>query len=490
MSIAAAIAPGQQADGGPASRVLCVDLDGTLLRTDLLWECFLSLLKRSPLSLFLIPYWLLRGRAHLKIQLALRASFDVRTLPYRRDVIQFLEAERIGGCRLVLVSGCEKELALRVAAHLELFDAVFATEGRRNLSGRAKAKFLREQFGDRGFEYIGDSRSDLIVWRSARAAYVAGNARLCRRAAALTEVKRAFPVPKMTWRTWIRAARGQHWFKNVLLFLPAVLAHEVGFRRLLLAGAGFFLFGMCASGLYVLNDLLDLHSDREHPWKQKRPFAAGEVSISRGLLMAATLLLIALSGSFLLDTRFGAVLVLYAVLTFWYSLHLKKIVLLDAFVLSSFYVIRLWAGAVITLTPLSHWFLSFSLFFFLSLAMAKRYSELLHAADLIGRSGSGRGYLERDQDVLMNLGIVSGFSAVVIFTLYVRSPEVLVLYHAPQPLLLLAPLLAYWISRLWLTANRGELNDDPLTLALRDPASYAVAGAALLVIAISMVKPG
>jgi 4-hydroxybenzoate polyprenyltransferase len=247
---------------------------------------------------------------------------------------------------------------------------------------------------------------------------------------------------------------------------------------------------MCASGLYVLNDLLDLHSDRGHPWKRNRPFAAGEISIGEGLLIAFVLVVGSLGEGFLLDVGFGLALAGYAVLTMWYSLHLKKIVLLDAFVLSSFYCIRIFAGALITWVPLSHWFLAFSLFFFLSLAMAKRYSELVHAEGLVERGESGRGYLGRDREVLMGFGIASSFSAIVVFSLYVHSPEVLALYRSPEPLLLLAPIILYWLSRVWLKAHRGELHDDPITLALRDPASRGVAIACLVVIALSMLRIG
>jgi len=294
----------------------------------------------------------------------------------------------------------------------------------------------------------------------------------------------------MSLRTFVSAIRGHHWFKNILVFLPVVLAHHLSLHSFIRTFAGFVLFGMCASGIYVLNDLLDLHSDREHPWKQKRPFAAGEVSVPYGFVISFVLLATALPCAFLLNSRFALVLMGYVALTMWYSLHLKTIVLLDAFILSSFYSIRIWAGALITATPLSQWFLSFSLFFFLSLSMAKRYSELISAKILVESGQSGRGYLSGDRELLMNLGVASGFSAVVVFSLYVNSRDVMVLYRTPEALLLLAPLLAYWISRMWLKAHRGELHDDPITLALRDHGSYAVAAIAAIILIISMVRLG
>ncbi|PYP92088.1 MAG: UbiA family prenyltransferase [Candidatus Angelobacter sp. Gp1-AA117] len=484
-SIAAATSPQPAVQ---TSLTLCVDLDGTLIRTDLLWECLISLLKTQPLSLFLLPVWLLGGRANLKLQLAKRVRLDVANLPYRNEVVEFLRAEKSQGRRLALVSACTTELAGQVARHLGLFDEVFASDQQQNLKGKRKAALLGDRFGLHGFEYLGDSPADLSVWQSANGAYVVGSERLAGKAARLATVKRVFPVKQATFATWVSAVRGHHWFKNSLLFLPLALAHKFDLHNWVMAGVGFILFGLCASGVYVLNDLLDLHSDREHPWKRQRPFAAGDVSIPTGLLMCSVLLLISLPGSFLLNPRFGVVLVFYLVLTMWYSLHLKRLALVDVFVLSGFYSTRIFAGSVITSTLLSQWFLSFSLFFFLSLAMAKRYSELVHASELVERGQSGRGYIGKDRDVLMNLGIASGFSAVVIFSLYVHSPDLAPLYPNPRPLLLIAPIVAFWLSRVWLKANRGELHEDPVTLALRDPLSYVVAVAAVLIFALAMVK--
>ena len=483
-SIAAATSP-EGAVQTPT--VLCVDLDGTLIRTDLLWECLLTLLKTQPLALFLLPVWLLGGRANLKVQLAKRVRLDVASLPYRSEVVEFLHAEKRRGARLVLVSACTRILAEQVARHLGLFDEVFASDEQQNLKGKRKAALLGDRFGLRGFEYLGDAPADLSVWQAASSAYVVGSARLARKAAGLTTVKRVFPVKQATFATWISAVRGHHWFKNSLLFLPLALAHKFDLHNWVMAGLGFVLFGLCASGIYVLNDLLDLHSDREHPWKRQRPFAAGDVSIPTGLLISSVLLLVSLPGSFLLSAKFGIVLVFYVTLTMWYSLHLKQIALVDAFVLSGFYSTRIFAGSVITSTLLSQWFLSFSLFFFLSLAMAKRYSELVHASELVERGQSGRGYIGKDRDVLMNLGIASGFSAVVIFSLYVHSPDLAPLYPNPRPLLLMAPIVAFWLSRVWFKANRGELYEDPVTLALRDPVSYVVAVMAVGVFALAML---
>jgi len=466
--------------------VLCVDLDGTLIQGNVLWECVLALLKTQPGTLILLPLWLIRGRSFLKRQLAARVRFDPARLLYREQVLRLIKKEKAENRRIVLVTAADRALADAVASYLGLFDEVHASDGRLNLKGKTKGSFLAERFADCGFDYMGDSAADLEVWRYARAAYVVGTPARQRQAASVTAVKTAIGTAATSWRTWVDALRGHHWAKNLLLFLPLALSHNLTIAPVLRITCGFVLYGLCASGLYILNDLLDLHSDREHPWKRTRPLAAGDISIPEGVAASFALLGAALGAGFLLDRQFGLALFGYAALTMLYSLYLKKIALLDVFVLSSFYSFRILAGALISSTPLSQWFLAFSLFFFLSLAMAKRYSELLHANDLVVTGNSGRGYQVADREVLLSLGVGSTFSAVVILSLYVHSPEVRVLYSSPEFLFLLCPIVLYWLSRNWLLAHRGELKEDPVTLAIRDRISYGVALAAGMVIAASM----
>jgi 4-hydroxybenzoate polyprenyltransferase len=472
--------------------VLCVDLDGTLIRGNVLWESVLLLLKTRPITLLLLPFWLLSGRVALKRQLAARVHLDPARLPYRQQVLDLIQQEKqTTGRRIALVTAADREVADSIARYLGLFDEVHASDGEVNLKGANKAEFLAQHFAETGFDYVGDSAADIEVWRNARAAYVVGTEARAEQAAAVTTVKGAIFEPRASFRTsfrtWINAIRGHHWAKNLLLFLPLALSHNLALEPILRTFIGFALFGFCASGLYILNDLLDLHSDREHPWKKERPFAAGDLSIPEGLLASFILLFAAVGMGFLLDVQFGLALVGYAILTMVYSLYLKKIALLDVFVLSSFYSFRILAGALISATPLSQWFLAFAMFFFLSLAMAKRYSELLHASDLVTAGNSGRGYRTGDRELLLTLGVGSSFAAVVIFSLYVHSPEVLLLYSSPESLFLLCPIVLYWLSRNWLMAHRGELKEDPVTLAIRDPVSYGAALASAAVIAASMI---
>ena len=475
--------------------VLCVDLDGTLIRGNVLWECVLVLLKSRPITLLLLPFWLLAGRASLKRHLAARTHLNPARLPYREQVLELIQQEKATGRRVALVTAADRELAEAIASYLGLFDEVHASDGKLNLKGANKAAFLAQHFIQTGFDYVGDSAADVEVWRNARAAYVVGNEARAKQAAAVTTLKGTIQSRASfrtsfgsSFRAWTNALRGHHWAKNLLLFLPIALSHNLAVEPIVRTLTGFALYGLCASGLYILNDLLDLHSDREHPWKKERPFAAGDISIPQGLLASLILLSSALGLGFLLNAKFGFALIGYATLTMLYSLYLKKIALLDVFVLSSFYSFRILAGALISATPLSQWFLAFSMFFFLSLAMAKRYSELLHASDLVSAGNSGRGYHTGDRELLLSLGVGSSFSAVVIFSLYVQSQDVRLLYSSPEFLLLLCPIVLYWLSRNWLLAHRGELKEDPVTLAIRDPVSYGVALASAAVIAASMIN--
>ena len=464
---------------------LCVDLDGTLINTDLFLESVILLIKQNPWTVFLILWWSTRGRSFLKREVAARVPLAVETLPYRQEVLQFLVSERECGRKLLLVTAADQTSAEKIAAYLGVFDGVYGSDGRVNLKGSAKTGFLMGLLGRGNFDYLGDSNSDLPVWRAARAALVVGSERLAKRAARTTPVVRFFYTSDPSLIAWLRSIRLLHWTKNLLVLLPVLLAHTLRWPTWRASLTGFFLFGTCASGLYILNDLLDLHSDRQHPSKSKRPLAAGDFPLWVGALQSMVLLGSSLVVSLFVDLRFAATLIGYAVLTVAYSWKLKKIPLLDVFVLSSFYTIRIWSGGLISGTPVSDWLMAFSLFFFLSLAMAKRYSELQSASKVVDEGSSGRGYLVKDRELLSMFGTASSFAAVVILCLYARSPEVGSLYGSPSELLWLCPLVLYWLTRVWLLAGRGDLDYDPVLFAVRDRTSWMLAAIAIVVFAVS-----
>ncbi|GAB3348409.1 UbiA family prenyltransferase [Lysobacter tyrosinilyticus] len=453
---------------------LCVDLDGTLLKSDLLLESVLSLLSRNPLYVFALPWWLLRGKAALKREISSRVELDPRHLPYdERLLAQLREAS---DRTRVLCTASDAQLANAVSEHLGLFDVVLASDGETNLSGSRKADVLAARFGDRGFDYMGNDRIDLAVWRRARRAWVVNASRsLAARAATECEVAGHLPPQGRGLRTWIKAIRVHQWLKNLLVFLPLLASHRLLDAPAVINSAlAFVSFGLCASGVYLLNDLLDLPSDRQHPRKRLRPFASGTLSLLHGMIAAPLLTLSGLAVAFVVNPMFMAVLLAYYCMTLAYSLRLKRVVMVDVVLLAALYTVRIIGGAVALESVLSFWMLAFSMFLFLSLALLKRYAELsVMLAD--GRTtASGRGYIVEDLPLLQSLGGASGYLAVLVLALYINSPESLVLYHRPQLLWLLCPVLLYWVSRVWVIAHRGGMDDDPVVFAVTDRASQAL----------------
>jgi len=473
-----------RSESGPP---LCVDLDGTLIRGDLLWESLLALLGRNPLYVFVLPVWLSMGRANLKRQVSSRVKIDARTLPYHHEFVQYLRAQKDQGRRLVLVTAADYELAAAVAGHLNIFSEILASDGVLNLKGAEKRAALDRRFGPGGYDYAGNSKADVEVWRGARGAIlVNAGASIVRLAAAVSGVDLAFGSTRPGWRPLARALRVHQWAKNLLLFLPVFTSHKIldgviASRAALAFGA----FSLCASSVYVLNDLLDLNNDRLHAIKKMRPFARGDLSIPFGLTLAAVLLAGSAGVSLWLPGPFQAVLGVYYVLTLCYSLFLKRRLLLDVFTLGGLYAIRVLAGSAATGIEPSPWLLAFCLFFFLSLALVKRFTELRRMEERPGQTVSGRDYHAADQLAIGSLGTSSGFMCVLVLALYINSPAVLDLYRVPWMLWFLCPIALYWISRVWIFAYRGELSEDPVLFALRDRVSYLAAGcsAAVLMLA-------
>lgn len=454
---------------------LCVDLDGTLIRSDLLFESALSLLRRNPFYLFAFALWLAGGRARLKREIALRAEVDPAVLPYDERVIAWLR-EQQGQRPQVLCTASDATLAEGVAAHLGLFDTVLASDGRRNLAGGEKGAALRERYGERGFDYAGNEFRDLKIWQHARRAVVVNGGRgLARAAGECCEVERVFERSGGGLRAWLKALRLHQWLKNLLVFLPLLASHRVLEPTAALHSVlAFLAFGLCASGVYLLNDLLDLDADRRHARKRLRPFAAGTLPLASGLLLAPLLAVAGLALAFAVSLPFAGVLAGYYALTLAYSLQLKRIVMLDVVVLAALYTVRIIGGAVVIGGGLSFWLLAFSMFLFLSLAMLKRYTELQGLVDS-GRAGaSGRGYAVDDIALIQSLGGASGYMSVLVLALYINSTASEALYRHPQVLWLLCPLLLYWISRVWLIAHRGFMHDDPVVFALVDRVSRVI----------------
>jgi 4-hydroxybenzoate polyprenyltransferase/phosphoserine phosphatase len=457
---------------------LCIDCDGTLIRTDLLHESVLLMLKRAPWKLLLIPFWLLRGKAYMKLRLAESTLFEWATLPLNDEVVALIRQAREAGRKTVLATASHQLLAEAYARHLGHFDEVISTQGNLNLSGRNKALALVARFGERGFDYVGNSRTDLAVWSSARrAVVVATSLGLARAAARVTEVEQTLIQPSPRVFAYVRGLRLHQWLKNLLIFVPLLAAHQLSWGPALWKTAlAFLAFSLCASSVYVLNDLLDLASDRQHIRKRKRPFAAGLIPVVHGVFLIPVLLGSAFALASLLALEFIGVMAAYFLLTLSYSLLLKRQVIVDVLLLAGLYTLRVVAGSAATGIVPSFWLLAFSMFLFLSLAMVKRYSELLVTLQQNKSTTPGRGYLVEDLPVLMSTGTGSGLVAVMVFALYINNPDITHIYATPVWLWLVAPLLLYWVSRLWMKTHRGEIDDDPIVFALRDWQSLMVLG--------------
>jgi 4-hydroxybenzoate polyprenyltransferase len=437
-------------------------------------ESILDLFRRSPRSVLSLPSWLLKGKAYFKHKLASQSQLDAGLLPLRSDLVEWLKEQRKNGHPIILVTASNRQIADRVAGEVGIFADVIGSTPSENLKGEAKRKALVARFGERGFDYVGNATADLAVWRSARHAIVVGGDRLCARAAKVTEVKKTYAPTPTSALTWLKAARLHQWVKNILVFVPALVAHRftdpIVLARSLQA---FVAFSLCASSVYIINDLLDLDADRRHPRKRRRPFAAGTLSVRSGVLAAMVLISISALVAWYTGPRFSLVLASYYILTFAYTFSLKRAALVDVLALAALYTLRIVAGAAATMIRPSFWLLAFSIFVFLCLGIVKRYAEL-HDAVREGRvGGHGRGYSGADLHLLMSMGLASGFCAVIVMALYINSPDSQVLYRHIEPMWLICPLLLYWLSRMWLLASRGQMDDDPVVFAVKDRISLA-----------------
>jgi 4-hydroxybenzoate polyprenyltransferase len=450
-----------------------VDLDGTLIRTDMLHESSVRLFRDAPLATLRIPGWLAAGKAVLKSELAKRTPFDAALLPYAADLMEWLREQHRAGRRLVLCTASDESQARAIAAHCGFFDEVLASDGTTNLDGQRKADALVRRFGAGGFDYAGNSTVDLAVWPHARQAVVVNaSPKVLAGAQACCAVEKVFPPPARTAWTWVKLVRAHQWLKNALVFAPLFAAHQVSdlgaWVDLLLAFAA---FSLCASSVYIANDLMDLESDRHHPRKRARPFAAGTVPIRTGVVLVPLLAAASLALALLVNPAFVGWLAVYFGLTWAYSWRLKRVVLVDCLTLAALYTLRVVAGAAAAVLALSFWLLAFSGFLFLSLAFVKRYAELQAQAAEGRTHAHGRAYLTTDAPLIQVLGIVSGYTAAVVLALYLNSEAVLLLYAQPQFVWATVPIMVWWVSWMWLRAFRGEMHDDPLVFAFRDKAS-------------------
>ena len=487
-----------------ATEPLCVDLDGTLVKSDTLLDTVIVLARQNPQSILRIPSWISRGKAAFKQKVSELAAIDVVHLPYNQPLLEYLKQQHASGRRIYLTTGADTVLAERVAACLGIFAGVLASDGSTNLTGSNKLAAFKQRF-PAGFCYIGNARPDLPLLTYCIHPMVANPHR-----GLSAGLRSAGVVPARTFhdatspvKAWLRAIRLHQWAKNVLIFLPVLLAHVRAIGPMVAAALAFLSFGLAASATYILNDLLDLEADRHHVRKRRRPFASGDLSPIAGVATIAVFIALSLAMAFLLPRVVSALspqfalvrpwhflewLAIYAVATTAYSLRLKRMLLVDVIVLSGLYTIRILAGSAATGVPVSQWLAAFSIFFFLSLAFVKRFAELETVRERGEVSGKiavkGRGYRVSDIEQIRSFGTASGYASVVVFALYIGNEVAKNLYPHYTRLWLLVPVLLLWLSRLWLLASRGDLHEDPVVYAITDKRSLLL-GAVVVGIVLS-----
>ncbi|HXW72884.1 MAG TPA: UbiA family prenyltransferase [Methylocella sp.] len=467
----------------PDATTLVIDLDGSLVQTDMLYESFFATLANGFGHYLSMLLALRRGKAHLKAYLADAGPLDCELLPYNDAVLEFARIAKAEGRSVYLATASDQRHADAIAEHLGIFDGVFASDGATNLAGEAKARRLVGAFGEAGFDYIGNSNADIAVWAHARKAYVVGaTPSLLRKTASLGGTAELIHAPRASLGTWVKALRVHQYVKNTLVFVPLLTAHAFAPHFALNAALAFIAFSLCASSVYLLNDLVDLDADRRHPTKRKRPLASGAIPLAHAAFAIPLLFFLAFSFASLVSLKFAGTLAAYFALTLAYSLSLKRKLLVDVVVLAMLYTTRVIAGAVALPVVPSEWLLAFSMLVFTCLALIKRYVELALRIDKRLPDPSNRNYRLFDLPIVGALAAASCVNAVTVFALYVSSSAVQNIYRYPQALWLICPILLYWLGRAVILAHRRAIDDDPIVFALRDRNSYLCGGLMILIV--------
>lgn len=460
------------------ARPLVIDLDGTLIHSDLLWESIVLFLKKHFLRAWQLPLWLFLGKAGFKDRIASQVELDPAALPYDQTVLALIAAARAEGRQVILATGAQRRFAEQIAAHLGLFDQVLATDKDINFTSHNKARQLCALFGERGYDYVGNSRADLPVWLACEGAVSVTHKPF--RLADGRDTTHSGSVRGGAFKPLLKAMRPRQWLKNLLVFVPMLAGHEFDLWTLNASIVAFVAFSLCASSAYLLNDALDAQDDRVHPTKHKRPIASGALPLPLALMTSPLLALAAIVLCAWFSPLLLLVVLIYFVSTVAYSIMLKRLLMVDIVTLAILYTLRVLGGSAATEIAPSFWLLAFSFFIFLSLALLKRHSELFNLARDGKEKTRGRGYTTADKAPIGIMGVNTAFVSVLVFMLYFNSSNVLEQYRNPAWLGGILPLLVFWLGRLWVLAFRGEVNEDPVLYVSKDKVSYVVIALCLL----------
>ncbi|UUM32245.1 UbiA family prenyltransferase [Vibrio japonicus] len=454
---------------------LFVDLDGTYTKTDLLFESFIAAFKQNPLILFYSFFWLFKGKSYIKYQLSKHADIDVINLPLNTEFFSFLQTEKSKGRRIYLATASNERYAQEVVNHHKVFDDYISSNQSVNLKGKDKLKKIKE-ISPR-FLYAGNDAVDFDIFAHAEESVLVNPSYNAQKKATKFKVDKTFDVSPTSIKVWFKQLRVHQWLKNLLIFVPLMVSGGfTDINNITTAVYAFFAFSFLASATYILNDLLDLESDRAHSQKKFRPLAAGTISIKNGVLAGFILLLFSFAVSVSLGSQFSIVLLAYLSLTVFYSIKLKQHVAMDVVALALLFTIRILAGAAAIGVVVSFWLLAFSIFIFLSLALVKRCSEIQSMESEGKQRAKGRDYTINDYAILNSFGASSALLSVLMFCFYINNNVLTNQYQHPNILWLIVPALCYWLMRMWIKTHRGEMHHDPIVFSMKDKGSLATIG--------------
>ncbi|MDE1187843.1 MAG: UbiA family prenyltransferase [Pantoea sp.] len=454
---------------------LVVDLDGTLIKGDLLYESLFDAISRHGWRVANRDILKRISKSGIKAHLSYYSDISYPELPYNEKILQLIADAKSEGRKVYLATASHRSHAEKIAESLGVFDGVFASDDSVNLKGTKKAEVLLDAFGDGAFDYVGNDESDEKIWKHARRAYSIGlSARPSRRLSATHREHIVVDQRKRVVPALIKAMRPHQYAKNGLIFVPLLTAHQFTLGAFVDALLAFIAFSICASGVYLLNDLLDIQADRAHPSKRKRPFASGQLPIMTGMAFIPILTISAFVIAWFVSLNFFLTLLVYYLLTNAYSFSIKKRMVIDVVTLASLYTLRVFAGAAAIDVEISDWLFTFSLLIFTALALLKRYIELSMRLDNQLNDPHNRNYKITDLPVIIALAAAAGMNSVMVIALYVSSDNVSALYRHPHVLWGLCPLFLYWIARSIMLAHRRLMDEDPIAFALKDNRSWAV----------------
>ncbi|WP_375750159.1 UbiA family prenyltransferase [Vibrio sp. HN007] len=466
---------------------LYVDLDGTYIKTDLLFESFISAVKSNPLVIFYCFIWLRQGKAHLKYKLAQYCDINIELMPVSDEFNRFLVQEKEKGRKIVLATASTEKFARQVVVNSEIFDDYIGSSESNNIKGAAKLSRIKEQ--NKEFAYAGNDFVDFELFKDANEAFLVNPSQKVLEASKQYDIKKVFDTQSSNQLAcWIKQLRVHQWLKNLLIFVPLMVSGML-FQpgSIFLSLLAFSSFSSLASATYIFNDLLDLESDRSHPRKKERPLAAGNISILDGLRASILLIVCSLVIAMSTSSEFTVVLIAYLGLTLAYSFKIKQYIGMDVVMLAMLYTVRIIAGAAVLGIQASFWLLAFSIFIFLSLALVKRCSEI-HSMQKTGKErASGRDYTVGDYSVLVSFGASSAMLAVLMFCFYINNSALSDQYQQPDSLWLIIPGLCYWLMRMWIKTHRGEMDDDPIVFSLKDRGSLITIGFCCLITLMAQV---